>query len=152
MDAILRGVAVYAFLLLLFGALGRRTLAETTNFDLVLFIIIGQSTQLALLGDDFSVTNAVLLVLTLVAMRLGLAVVKGRASRAARWLGGGPPVVVVRDGTLLADNARVFDVGADDVLVAARAAQGIERLEQIRYAIVERTGEITIVPRSAGPA
>ncbi|WP_412069116.1 DUF421 domain-containing protein [Rubrivirga sp. IMCC43871] len=146
MDAVLRGAAVYAFLVLVFSVLGRRTLVQTTNFDLLLIIIIGQSTQLALLGDDYSVTNAVLLILTLLGIHLGLAAVKARVGGADRWLGGGPPLVVVADGRLLATRAAHVGVGADDVLLAAREHHGLERLDQVRYAVVERTGAITIVP------
>lgn len=151
MDAVLRGAAVYAFLVVVFSVLGRRTLVQTTNFDLVLLIIIGQSTQLALLGDDFSVTNAVLLVSTLLGLHLALAWLKDRVPHAARLLGGGPPIVVVADGVLLPEQARAAGVGLDDVLLAARRSHGLERLSQVRYALVERTGEISVVPASAGP-
>lgn len=147
MDAVLRGTAVYVFLVVVFSVLGRRTLMQTTNFDLVLLIIIGQCTQLALLGDDYSVTNALVLVVTLLGLHLGLAAVKERLGGAGRWLGGGPPLVVVADGQLLERRAERLSVGADDVLLAARQLHGLERLDQIRYAVVERTGEISIVPR-----
>ena len=146
MDAVLRGAAVYAFLVVVFNALGRRTLVQTTNFDLVLLIIIGQSTQLALLGDDYSVTNAVLLIATLLGLHLALAAVKDRVPRADRWVGGGPPIVVVADGVLLKDQAEAVGIGEDDVLLAARQHGGLERLAQVRYALVERTGEISVVP------
>ena len=146
MDAVFRGVAVYAFLVLVFSVLGRRTLVQTTNFDLLLLIIIGQSTQLALLGDDFSVTNAAVLILTLLGVHLALAALKDRLPRAQRWVGGGPPVVVVVDGVLVEDQAAAVGVGADDVLLAARQHHGLERLAQVRYAVVERTGDISVVP------
>lgn len=148
MDAVLRAAAVYAFLVVVFSALGRRTLVQTTNFDLLLLIIIGQSTQLALLGDDYSVTNAVVLIATLLGIHLGLAALKARAGGVARWLGGGPPLVVVENGRLLRARASSVGVGEDDVLLAARAHHGLERLDQVRYAVVERTGEITVVPFS----
>ena len=146
MDAVLRGAAVYAFLVFIFSVLGRRTLVQTTNFDLVLLIIIGQSTQLALLGDDYSVTNAVLLIVTLLGLHLALAAVKTRVPRAAQWVGGGPPVVVVVDGVLIEAHADAVGVGVDDVLLAAREHHGLERLAQVRYAVVERTGAISVVP------
>ena len=146
MDAVFRGVAVYGFLVIVFSVLGRRTLVQTTNFDLLLLIIIGQSTQLALLGDDYSVTNAVLLILTLLGLHLGLAAVKDRLPKAHRVLGGGPPVVVVVDGEFLDDPASAVGVGPDDVLLAARQLHGLERMAQVRYALVERTGAISIVP------
>lgn len=154
MDAVLRGAAVYAFLVVVFSVLGRRTLTQTTNFDLLLIIIIGQSTQLALLGDDYSVTNAFLLILTLLGIHVGLATLKDKVPGMSRWAGGGPPVVVVADGRLLEETASRIGVGMDDVMLAAREAHGIERQTQVRYAIVERTGTISVVPQgdALGPA
>jgi uncharacterized membrane protein YcaP (DUF421 family) len=38
-------------------------------------------------------------------------------------------------------------IDENDVLEAARELEGLERLEQIKYAILERTGHITIVPK-----
>lgn len=148
MDAVLRGAAVYLFLVVVFSVLGRRTLTKTTNFDVVLLVIIGQSTQLALLGDDRSVTNTVLLVATLLGIHLGLAALKNGVPRASRWLGGGPPIVVAMGGEMIGVHARDAGVDEDDVLLAARTLHGLERMDQIRYAIVERTGEISVVPVS----
>ena len=147
MDAVLRGAAVYVFLVVVFGVLGRRTLQQTTNFDLLLLIVIGQCTQLALLGDDYSVTNAFLLVSTLLAIHLSLAALSSAAPRVGTWIGGGAPLVVVADGRLLARRAKRVGVSEADVLLSARKAQGLERLDQIRLAVVERTGDITVVPR-----
>lgn len=39
-------------------------------------------------------------------------------------------------------------VDEEDVLIAARQAQGLERMEQIKYAVLERSGGISIVPQS----
>lgn len=45
MDAVLRGATMYLFLLLVFRLAGRRTLAQTTVFDLALLLIISEATQ-----------------------------------------------------------------------------------------------------------
>lgn len=59
MDAVLRAAVIYGVLLLLIRITGRRTLSEMSPFDFVLLLIIGESTQQALLGQDYSMTNAV---------------------------------------------------------------------------------------------
>lgn len=146
MDAVLRGTAVYLFLVVIFNVLGRRTLVQTTNFDLLLLIVIGQCTQLALLGDDYSVTNAVILVSTLLAVHLTLAAVSGRFPRVGTWIGGGAPLVVAENGRMLDRRAARVGVSEADVMLAARRSQGLERLDQVRLAVVERTGDITVVP------
>ncbi|SUD40168.1 membrane protein [Ectopseudomonas mendocina] len=147
MDAVLRAGAVYLALLILFKLSGRRSLAQLTTFDFVLLLIIGEATQQALLGEDFSVTNMVQVVATLIVLDVGASLLKRRNDRLARLLDGSP-TIIVEDGVLMQwrmDKARLT---LDDVMESARES-GLERLEQIRYAIVERNGKISIIQRSA---
>jgi uncharacterized membrane protein YcaP (DUF421 family) len=62
-----------------------------------------------------------------------------------RWIDG-LPVIVVENGKALTDRMKRLRLDEDDVMEAARELQGLERLEQIKYAVVERSGRITIVP------
>src|SRR3546814_11198411 len=72
MDSVLRGAAVYAILLVILRLSGRRTTAQMTPFDLVLLLIVAETTQQALLGDDFSITNAAILIVTLFTIDIAL--------------------------------------------------------------------------------
>ncbi len=53
---------VYIFLLIILRISGKRSLAQITTFDFVLLLIIAEASQQALLGDDYSITNAVLVI------------------------------------------------------------------------------------------
>lgn len=146
MDAVLRAAAVYAFLLIIMRISGKRTLAQVTAFDLVLLLIIGESTQQALLGDDFSITNAFIVITTLIGIDIALSLVKERWPRLGT-ITEGKPLVVVHDGQPLDQAMKWARIDVGDVLEEARATQGLERLEQVRYAILERDGSISIIPQ-----
>ncbi|HYO83305.1 MAG TPA: YetF domain-containing protein [Bryobacteraceae bacterium] len=146
MDTVFRGFAVYVFLLLVFRIAGKRTLAETTTFDLVLLLILSETIQQALVDTDSSMTSGFLLVLTLVSLNVLLSMLKVRYPSFERWVDG-LPVIVVENGKALTDRMKRLRLDEDDVMEAARELQGLERLEQIKYAVVERSGQITIVPR-----
>ena len=147
MDVVFRAVAIYTFLLVLFRLAGKRTLADVTPFELVLLLIIGESTQQGLLGDDFSVTTSLLVITTLVSIDVGLSLAKQRWPRFAK-AAEGMPMVLVDDGVLLHDRMDRARVDEHDILEAARRTQGLANLSQIRYAVLERTGTISIIPRS----
>ncbi|WP_119462739.1 DUF421 domain-containing protein [Rhodospirillaceae bacterium SYSU D60014] len=146
MDAVLRAFAIYAVLLVLFRISGRRTLSQMTTFDFVLLLIIGEATQQALLGEDFSLTNAFLVIMTLLAIDIGLSLVKQR-SKTAEKLIDGVPMIIVENGRLLHDRMRKSRIDEADVLEAARRLQGLERLDQIKFAVVEVSGGITVIPK-----
>ena len=145
MDAVLRAIAVYLVLLLLFRVAGRRTLAEITTFDFVLLLIIGEATQQALLGEDFSVTNAVIVIATLLFIDVIFSLVKSRSKKMEKVLDG-VPTIVVDNGRCLTELMKKARVDEDDVMEAARRLQGIERIDQIKYAVLEVNGGITIIP------
>jgi uncharacterized membrane protein YcaP (DUF421 family) len=145
MESVIRGLTVYAFLLLIFRIAGKRTLSETTNFDLVMLLIISETTQQAMVDSDHSVTNSFLLIMTLIGASVVLSLLKLRFPLLEKWLDG-TPTLILENGKLHKDRMAKMRVDENDILEAARRLQGLERLEQIKYAIVERSGEITIVP------
>jgi uncharacterized membrane protein YcaP (DUF421 family) len=146
MESILRAVVVYLFLLVLFRLSGKRTLAEVTTFDFVLLLIISEATQQALVGNDNSMTNAFLLVSTLVVLNVLFSEIKQRLKPAERVLDG-LPLLIVEHGKPLHDRMQKERVDVDDVLDAAREIHGLEKLEQIKYAVLERNGKISIIPQ-----
>ncbi|MEV4607009.1 DUF421 domain-containing protein [Neorhizobium sp. LMR1-1-1.1] len=146
MESIIRGAAIYFILLIALRLSGRRTVAQMTPFDLVLLLIIAETTQQALLGDDFSIVNATLLIIVLFSLDIGLSYVKQWAPRLARVIDG-TPTVLISDGR---PDLRAFArarVSLEDVLTTARQEQGLERLDQIKSAVLEADGAVSIVPR-----
>ena len=144
MDSVIRGLAVYFVLLIIARLSGRRTLAQTTPFDFVLLLIIAETTQQALLGDDFSIIHAVVLIVTLFAADVSLAFLKGRSARLALWLDGAP-TVLISNGTIDEEAFRRARVSVADVLEAARAQQGVASLAKIDAAVLETSGGISII-------
>jgi uncharacterized membrane protein YcaP (DUF421 family) len=147
MDAIVRVVVMYAFMLLVFRLAGKRTLGEATIFDFLLLLVISETTQQALLGDDPSLTHSMLAIVTFLTLNIGMSLVKQRSPAIERLLEDAP-TLIVRDGQMLEDRMNRARVDREDILEAARRSHGLCRFEEIRHAVLERTGEISIVPRT----
>lgn len=145
MEAVIRALLVYFFLLIAFRIMGKRSLAEITTFDFVLLLIIGEAIQQGLLGEDFSLINAFVIVATLLSIEIVLSLLKQRSSMADKLLEGTPLLIVDR-GKLLKRQMKEEKIDEDDILEAARK-QGLERIEDVKYAILEKNGEINIIPR-----
>jgi uncharacterized membrane protein YcaP (DUF421 family) len=149
MDTVIRAAATYAFVLLIFRLAGKRSLAETTAFDFVLLLIISETTQAALLDNDNSLTNSFLLIVTMVGIDVGLSLWKQRSERVEKLVDG-VPLVILADGIPITERMDKARLDAGDILAAARELQGLERLDQIKYAVLERNGGITIIPKVRG--
>lgn len=147
MDAVLRGVSIYLIVLVIVRLSGRRTLGEMTAFDFVLLLIIAETTQQALLGDDYSITNTFLLVTTLVGLDILISLLKQRFNVLERVIDG-VPMIIVENGRPLENRLKKARLDESDIMQAARKLQGLERMAQIKFAVLEADGSITIVPKS----
>lgn len=146
MDAVLRAAAIYFALLIIFRLSGKRTLVQVTTFDFVLLLIVSEATQQALLGENFSITMAVLVVVTLVVLDRFADFLGWRFPRVGSVLDGAP-VVLVERGRLLEDRMSEHHINLGELLQEARATQGIGSLDEVDYAILERSGEISVIPK-----
>lgn len=146
MDTVFRALGIYIALMLILRASGKRSLGQMTSFDFVLLLILGEATQQALIGDDFSVTTGVLLIGSLVGIDMTFAFLKQRSPSIERAIEG-TALVIVENGRPLHDRMNQSRVDEADILAAARELQGLERMDQIKFAVLERSGGISIIPK-----
>ncbi len=145
MNPVIRGAVIYLFLLILFRIMGKRSLSETTTFDFILLLIISEVTQQALVGQDASLTGAMILISTLLGLDLALTLLKVK-SKVFAHVSEGVPLIRVNNGQCLRKRMDKCKVDEDDVMHAARLTQGIESIDQVKYAVLEKDGSISIIP------
>jgi uncharacterized membrane protein YcaP (DUF421 family) len=146
MDSVIKSAVVYFVLWLIIRATGRRTLGQLTVFDFILFLIIGGAAQRALTGQDYSLTHAFLIIATFVIIDVAVSFVERDAPSLAEILKG-VPTIVVENGRVLRGRLRRARLTEDDVLEAARRRHGLETMDEIKFAILEVSGEISIIPQ-----
>ena len=146
MQSVFRAAAVYFILLLVFRVSGNRSIGQITAFDFVLLLIISEAIQQAMITTDYSITNAFVIVVTLVGLDIMMSLWKQRSEKVARILDG-LPVLVIENGKPHHDRMQKERVDEADILQAAREKHGLERMDQIKHAVVEASGGITVVPK-----
>jgi uncharacterized membrane protein YcaP (DUF421 family) len=145
MEVILRAAGAYLLLLLMVRLMGRRTASQLAPFDLVVLFLFGGVAITGVVGEDHSMTGAVTALTTIGLMHIAVSWLKARSP----WFGrlvDGTPVVIYERGQWHEDRMRDLRVMQADVMVAVRQ-RGLMRLEQVRYAVAERDGKISIVPQ-----
>lgn len=146
MDSVIRGVLVYLFVLLVFRIAGKRSLSSISTFDLVLTLIISETLQQALIDNDNSMTNAALLVLTLVGIDIGMSLLKRQFPRLEQIMDSSP-AVLMKGGRLQHQVLEMERVDEEDLVNSAREQEGISRLDEINYAVLEKGGQISVIPK-----
>ena len=146
MEPVIRSVIIYGILWLVFRVIGRKSLADINTFDLVLLLLISQATQQALVRDDYSITNAFLVVVTLVGLQTLVTLMKRQVPDFGSYFDGGP-VLLIERGELRREVMERVRIEEADILAAARRQRGVERLDQIKYAVLESSGRISIIAK-----
>lgn len=148
MDIVIRAAVIFIVLWCITRLAGRSTLGELSSFELILFITMGDLVAEGVVGQDYSATGAILAVGTMAAMTIVVSWVNARSRRVAT-VTHGVPVVVAKDGELLYDVLRRERLGLDDLLAACRG-QGIERVADVKLAVLESNGQLSFFTTSGG--
>lgn len=142
---VVRGVAVYALVMALVRVSGKRAVGQFTPFDLILLILIGNAVQNGINGGDNSLTGAVIMATTLIALNYAVAWSSARYPRVRRLVEG-QATVLARDGHVHRKVLRKQLVSEADFRKAMRQA-GCASEADIHLAILETNGHITIEMR-----
>ncbi len=146
MDLVLRAAFLYFFILIILRIAGRRTVAELSSFDMVLLLVIAEATDNSIIGDDHSLISTVIVISTFIFLEILLSFMKQKFKKTDLWLEGAP-LVILADGKIINSKSDKEKIDESDIMSEARKLWGIERLDQIKYAILEKGGKITIIPK-----
>src|SRR3954453_14935053 len=148
MESVLRAIGCYLLLLFVVRLSGKRGLAQVTIFDLVLLLRISQTVGQALIGNDSSLTTAAIITVTLVVINRANDTVAHRWADMSHVLEDAP-LVLIENGVVHDDRMTRMKIRLDDILENGRLDEGVERLDQIKHAILERSGRSRSSPRTA---
>jgi uncharacterized membrane protein YcaP (DUF421 family) len=147
MDLVFRTVYVFVLIFVVTRAVGRRELSSMEPFDLILLVVLGDLVQQGVTQSDYSLTGLVLAAGTMALLTVLISYVSFRFPR-ARPLLDGLPIVVIQDGKVLEANLRRERMTKAELALEARLQQ-IESLDQVSWAILETSGQISFVPKGS---
>ncbi len=148
MTTIISATCGYFFLLLIVRLMSRRPGGQLTPFEFVIVFLIGGLIILATVGNDRSATNCISAILAIGLMHRTVARLRARSRRFSKVVDG-VPMVLLKDGEWQTEAMHGMRIDDPDVMAMGRA-KGVRNLEEIRYAVLERVGSISIIKKSQG--
>jgi uncharacterized membrane protein YcaP (DUF421 family) len=146
-DIVARSIVAFLFIYFLMRVVGRRELSTLEPFDLILLVVIGDIAQQGITQSDHSFTGLVLSVGTFALLTMALSYL-GFRFRRLRPLLEGEPLVVVRDGEVIERNLRRERLTREEVEAEARL-QHLDSLDKVKFAVLERGGRISFIPKES---
>ena len=148
MDLVLRAIFMFVFIYAVTRLIGRRELSSLEPVDLILLIVLGDAIQQGLTQDDYSVTGAVLVIGTLALLQVFTSILSFKLPRLRPVLEG-EPIIVVEDGEPIARNLRRERLTVEEIAAQARLQQ-IESLSEIKWAVLETSGQLSFIKKGGG--
>lgn len=143
-EVVLRTAIVYLFVVAAIRISGKREVGQMSVLELVVILVISDAVQNSMVGENTTLWGGLVAVVTLLALDFTIKWVAGR-SRRLRDVIEGEPRLLVRDGRLLERALREEKIDADEVRAAVRS-HGLARVEDVRLAVLETDGSISVIP------
>ena len=143
-ELVVRAFVVYVFLLVLLRLTGKRQVGQLAPFDLVLLLVLSNSVQNSMNGGDNTITGGLILATTLVLLNYGAGWLTYR-SKSLEALIEGRPVIIVHDGKIDHRALRKAQMTKHE-LEASLRAEGCAGPEEVRFAVLENNGQVTVIP------
>jgi uncharacterized membrane protein YcaP (DUF421 family) len=146
MDLVLRATVVFFFIFLITRVIGRRELSSLEPFDLILLVVIGDLVQQGVTQSDDSVTGSLTVISTFSVLTVLVGFISFKVRRLRRMLDG-EPIVMVLDGQVIEGNLRRERMTRDELEAEARLQQ-VASLDDVRLAVLETGGQLSVIPKS----
>ena len=147
-DVVLRTAIVYLFVVAAIRISGKREVGQMSVLELVVILVLSDAVQNSMVGENTTLWGGLVAVVTLLGLDFAIKWITGR-SRTLRNVIEGEPRLLVRDGRLLDKALREEKIDADDVRAAVRA-HGLTRIDEVRLAVLETDGSISVIPLEQG--
>jgi uncharacterized membrane protein YcaP (DUF421 family) len=147
MDLPIRATVIFFFIFLITRVAGKRELSTLEPFDLILLVVIGDLVQQGITQSDYSVTGALVVISTITVLTVLLSFINFRL-RFLRGVLEGQPVVLVENGKMIEQNMRRERITLEDLEAEGRQQQ-VTSVEDMRWAVLETSGRISVIPSSS---
>ncbi|MGC8667051.1 MAG: DUF421 domain-containing protein [Chthonomonadales bacterium] len=139
-------LAIYIYLIVGLRFVARRQLTQLAATDIVIILLLGSAVETSMIANDTSLAAGLVSAATLIGADWIVTRVTLRRRRLRRFLTGGP-LLLVHNGQVLHNNLRQAGMTEDDLLEALREREAASPSD-VRFAVMELDGSITVVLRS----
>lgn len=143
LDITVRSVCVYIFMVLAIRLFGKNQLSQLNAGDVVLLLLISNAVQNAMVGPNTSLTGGLIAALVLFIANF---VVKKLIfkNQKIREILEDHSYILIRDGKIFYDVLQKVQISEDELLETVHE-HGVEKIENVKLAILEVDGNISVI-------
>lgn len=144
METVIRVIVIYLFVLIGLRVVGKREFSQLSPMELVTLLLIPELVSQSLVREDFSLTNAMIAVSTLLSVVFLNSLLMQKSERVETMIQGAP-AVLVQHGKFVVDTMNKERISPEEIFAEMHQV-GLYQLSQIKWAVLESDGKISFVP------
>lgn len=134
---------IYVSLIVLTRIAGLRSFSKLSSFDFAVTVALGSVVATTLIAEDPPLAQGMVALVGLYGLQIGLAALRHRSTRVARWVDNDP--LLVMDGSeILDENLKKGHMTRDDLYAKLREAN-VLHLEEVHAVVMESTGDVSVL-------
>jgi uncharacterized membrane protein YcaP (DUF421 family) len=146
METVIRVALIYGAILLGLRLLGKREFGQLSPLELVTLLLVPEIVAQAITREDNSLTNGLIGMTTLFSLVFITSMLTHKSPRAEKLLNG-TPTLLVSHGLMIEKHLNQERISPGELFSEMHKA-GLERLDEVRFAILESDGRIAIIPEA----
>jgi uncharacterized membrane protein YcaP (DUF421 family) len=143
LDVILRSTAVYFFMMIALRIFGKKELSQLNTADVILILLISNSVQNAMVGNDTSLYGGLAAATVLFAINYILKKLMFKYKKFSDFIQE-KPEILIHNGTLEFKTLSKLNITSDELREAMRE-HGVENFKDVKLAMLEIDGNISVI-------
>ena len=142
----IRTFIIYISLIIVMRLMGKRQLGELEISDLVTTFLISEIASLPITDSEIPLTHAIIPIIVLLSLEVGISTFISKFPK-LKFIFSARPSTLIKDGELCKKALIDSRISLDELFTQLRQ-QGCDDISQIKYAILEQNGNITVIQRA----
>jgi uncharacterized membrane protein YcaP (DUF421 family) len=139
---------IYVFLILGLSLLGHRETSQLSPVEIVIIMVLGSAVETSMVAGDTTLLAGLTSAATLLVCNWGFTRLLNRWKWLRRFIMG-HPITLVYNGKILTQRMEAAGLSQDNILEGVRE-RGYADVSQVRFAVLETDGSISVVPVETG--
>jgi uncharacterized membrane protein YcaP (DUF421 family) len=142
----IRTMILYFIVVITMRIMGKRQIGEMQPFELVIAIMVSELASLPMQDTRIPLVHGVIPIITLLFLQTVISMAELK-SEAARTIFSGKPSIIIKDGRIDIKQLKYDRFNVNDLFEELRL-QGYYDIENIQYAILETSGQLSVIPKT----
>ncbi|WP_123054789.1 DUF421 domain-containing protein [Clostridium sp. JN-1] len=143
---LIRTIILYLVVVISMRLMGKKQIGQLQPFELAIAIMISELASLPMQDTRLPLMHGIIPIITLLILQITVSILELKSEKMRLWFNG-KPSILIKNGKIDIKELNYQKVNINDLIEELRL-KNIYNLEDIEYAILETSGQLSIIPKT----